>query len=160
MGTKAETKGLVIWVVAVCLLLGLGAAVASTPLVAGQVLNLKGVKTVDGDTLMVRHEGQELSVDLAGIDAPELDQPWGDEARDLVRSMVRGEVVEVTVVTAGEQQTTARVVARGQDLSTVLARAGLARPAAAGGGDQAVVALCDRAQLDHTGMWRDIAASD
>ena len=42
----------------------------------------------DGDTLRVERGGQELKVRLCGIDAPEIEQPMGIEAREYLRSLV------------------------------------------------------------------------
>ena len=42
----------------------------------------------DGDTLRVERGGQELKIRFCGIDAPEIKQPRGIEARDHLRSLV------------------------------------------------------------------------
>lgn len=42
----------------------------------------------DGDTLRVERGGQELKIRLCGIDAPEIKQAGGIEARDHLRSLV------------------------------------------------------------------------
>ena len=42
----------------------------------------------DGDTLRLISNNQELKIRLCGIDAPELKQPLGIEARDYLRSLV------------------------------------------------------------------------
>ena len=43
----------------------------------------------DGDTLRVTRENEELKIRLCGIDAPEIKQPLGIEARDYLRSLVK-----------------------------------------------------------------------
>ncbi|MDO5624904.1 MAG: thermonuclease family protein [Pseudomonadota bacterium] len=54
---------------------------------------------VDGDSIWVRPEGggARTRVRLRGIDAPELCQPHGREARDALRGLTQGRVVRVTV---------------------------------------------------------------
>ena len=42
----------------------------------------------DGDTLRVKRGGEELKIRLCGIDAPEIKQDGGIEARDHLRSLV------------------------------------------------------------------------
>ena len=42
----------------------------------------------DGDTLQVTDGSRELKIRLCGIDAPELEQPLGIEARDHLRSLI------------------------------------------------------------------------
>ena len=73
---------------------------------------------VDGDTLWVRRSGSGPGVEirLQGIDAPEICQRWGPEARDALRKMLLARTVRVTEVgrdTYG--RTLARLHARGQD---------------------------------------------
>lgn len=54
----------------------------------------------DGDTLRVTRENEELKIRLCGIDAPEIKQPLGIEARDYLRSLVElgdGELLIVPI---------------------------------------------------------------
>lgn len=46
------------------------------------------VRVKDGDTLVVKIQGVEVDFRLSGIDAPELDQPYGPEARDELAAIV------------------------------------------------------------------------
>ncbi|WP_315642910.1 thermonuclease family protein [Limnospira sp. Paracas R14] len=54
--------------------------------------NLHGSYTVlriyDGDTLTVNMNGQDESIRFCGIDAPEMDQPGGEESRDYLRALI------------------------------------------------------------------------
>jgi endonuclease YncB( thermonuclease family) len=57
-------------------------------------------RVVDGDSVWVTPAGgKPVAVRLAGIDAPELCQPWGPEARDALRDRVLGR--EVTLQPRG-----------------------------------------------------------
>lgn len=57
-------------------------------------------RVVDGDSVWVTPAGAKpIAVRLAGIDAPELCQPWGPEARDALRDRVLGR--EVTLEPRG-----------------------------------------------------------
>lgn len=53
----------------------------------------------DGDSLLIRRDdvGRISEVRLAGIDAPELAQPWGIQSRTALRRMVGGQRVAVLV---------------------------------------------------------------
>ena len=54
------------------------------------------VRVTDGDTLTVRMEnGREEKVQLLGIDAPEMDQDYGQEARQRLFQLVQGKHVDV-----------------------------------------------------------------
>ena len=78
----------------------------------------------DGDSLWVRPEGGDakpVEIRLADIDAPEICQPWGPEARDALRERVNGQVVSVHPVGRdGFGRLLARVQVAGQDLGRQL----------------------------------------
>lgn len=48
------------------------------------------IEVIDGDTVVVRVKGEEKKVELNGIDAPELGQPYGKEAASALSKMVLG----------------------------------------------------------------------
>ena len=50
---------------------------------------------VDGDSITVVHERREIQIELAGVDCPELDQPWGDMARRFTSYLVQDKRVEI-----------------------------------------------------------------
>lgn len=53
------------------------------------------VRVVDGDTLVLEVSGGRHRVRLAGIDAPERNQPWGEASTRELRRMVAGRHVVV-----------------------------------------------------------------
>ncbi|MBI5776121.1 MAG: thermonuclease family protein [Nitrospirae bacterium] len=55
----------------------------------------------DGDTLIVLRNKTRLTVKLPGIDAPELDQPYGLEAKRFAAKLVKGRVVTIETAQAG-----------------------------------------------------------
>lgn len=73
----------------------------------------------DGDTLWVQpeHDGEALKLRLAGIDAPELCQPWGQQAWRVLQMRLEGQRVQVVT---GRQDTYGRWLAQvwhqGQDV--------------------------------------------
>lgn len=68
--------------------------------IRGQVL-----RVFDGDGFMTRLDFPErrisadVSIRLGFIDAPEMDQPGGKEARDLLRSIIGGKTVDLAILT-------------------------------------------------------------
>ena len=46
------------------------------------------VRVKDGDTLVVKVQGVEVDFRLSGIDAPEIDQPFGPQARDELAAII------------------------------------------------------------------------
>ena len=60
-------------------------------------------RVIDGDSLVVRYDnGVEEEIRIAGIDAPEYDQPWGPEAAQAVLDIVGGQ--RVVVGTSGRDE--------------------------------------------------------
>ena len=59
------------------------------------------IKVIDGDTLTVKIQGAAIHFRLAGVDAPESDQPFGDEARQDLASLI-GEQPCVLVYEEGD----------------------------------------------------------
>lgn len=55
----------------------------------------KVVGVVDGDTIIVMREGSPKRVRLYGVDAPEISQDYGAQARKLVRALAGGRKVTV-----------------------------------------------------------------
>ena len=73
------------------LIIGLLATSVHAEELTGQV-----IKVNDGDTLILRIAGQRpVKVRLAGIDAPEYDQPYGKTARRVLTAIVSGRTVRV-----------------------------------------------------------------
>jgi endonuclease YncB( thermonuclease family) len=64
----------------------------------------------DGDSLTVRAGMKKDRIRLCGIDAPEKDQPFGNESRDKLRSLIVGAGNQV-IVTPVERDRYGRLVA-------------------------------------------------
>jgi endonuclease YncB( thermonuclease family) len=70
--------------VALCLAAAVFAAAAAAPALEGKV-----VRVIDGQTVVLQvAAGKQVRVQLAGIVAPEICQPWGPEARDALKDFV------------------------------------------------------------------------
>jgi endonuclease YncB( thermonuclease family) len=82
----------------------------------------------DGDTLTVLHQQQAVRVRLGGVDAPEINQPFGPEARAFTADLALGRTV--TVVVEGtdryDRVVASVVLAGGRALSHEVVAAGLA----------------------------------
>ena len=79
---------------------------------------------IDGDTIVINKN----HIRLAGIDAPEIDHPYGQNAKRVLMNLCRGQVV--TAVTDGstshERAVAVCTLADGRDLSAEMVRAGFA----------------------------------
>lgn len=134
------------------------AALLAVPVVAGsdeteqQAVAATCIKVIDGDTIVVKCDKRQMTVELDGVDAPELGQPWGKEVRNFVREMVEGRALEVRIIEVGDDSGTARVLVAGQDLSRLLAERGLAWATAAG----ELQDLTEKAKSAPCGLWLDV----
>ena len=77
-------------------------------------------EVVDGDTVMVTPTGgTKRRVELDRIDAPELDQPWGAEAKKMLSNLVLNKKVEVRYTERDKKGTTIGVMFLKHEKGTV-----------------------------------------
>jgi len=82
---------------------------------------------VDGDSLVLDVRGSQYRIELAGIDAPELNQPWGQAAADrLKRALTGGFIVVDSADTAPDGQVHGRLTFKNRDIGLDLLHEGLA----------------------------------
>jgi micrococcal nuclease len=82
----------------------------------------------DGDTLTVRRNKARFTMNVAAVDAPELDQPYGQEAKRMAAALVKNQVVTIRVYgTERKGRLTGEVWFRDKrNLARELVKAGLA----------------------------------
>jgi micrococcal nuclease len=70
------------------------------PSLAQTLPTMQVVSVGDGDTIRVRHKGQQLTVRLSCIDAPELKQaPWGEQSKNRLKQLLPvGQVVSLRII--------------------------------------------------------------
>jgi micrococcal nuclease len=88
------------------------------PFVSAKTFSGKVLTVLDGDTFLIRVQGQEEHVRLREIDAPEIayrkkvgQEPWGRRARDFAQSLVRGKAVRLEVEEPDERDKYYRLLA-------------------------------------------------
>jgi len=85
------------------------------------------VRIIDGDTLSVLDdEKREIRVRLAGIDAPEHNQPWGERSRQYLAQLAFAKRVSVEWYKTSYNRIVGVVRAEGVDVSLAQVKAGLA----------------------------------
>jgi endonuclease YncB( thermonuclease family) len=85
------------------------------------------LRVADGDSLVLEVGGGQYQIELAGIDAPELNQPWGPAAADRLNSSLTGAFVVVARAYRGtDGRTTGTVVFKDRDIALDLLYDGLA----------------------------------
>ena len=75
------------------------AVLLTTPAAAVRRFEAQVVRVKDGDSLVVERKDvkRQAEIRMAGIDAPELAQPWGATARTAMRQLVMGMTVVIEV---------------------------------------------------------------
>lgn len=117
------------------------------------------VGVAKGDSLTVLRDGKETPVRLIGIDCPELDQPFGREARDFATAQALGKDVTVKTV---KREFSGRLLVEvklpdGQNLAYALLRAGLAWWYRKQSGDPILSGLEAEARAAKRGLWAGVA---
>lgn len=139
----------------VLLLAGSDAGAARQPPWTGVVTHV-----TDGDTLWVQVQGASApsKIRLHGLDAPELCQPWGPQARRLLASRVLHRTVQVQVEARDRYgRLVAEVGLGGEDLAAWMVQEGAAwaetRPRRHGAGQGRYSAVQAQAQAGRRGLW-------
>lgn len=119
---RAFTLGMAaLFTVSVVLSIGTPDASANSITFDAMVIDIQ-----DGDTLIVLRNKTRLTVKLPGIDAPELDQPYGPEAKRFAAKLVKGRVVTIETTQAGNPIYGAVRFSKNRVLAHEMVQAGLA----------------------------------
>ena len=73
----------------------LAALLAIATLLGAETFSSRGVAEEDGDTFWVVRQGKREKIRIHGIDAPEMDQPYGKAAKKFAAKLAFGKVVTV-----------------------------------------------------------------
>jgi endonuclease YncB( thermonuclease family) len=121
--------------------------------------SMQVVGVPDGDTILVELENRSFKITLYGIDAPEVQQAFGQQAKKFTAEMIAGKDVEIEkIVENTADQAAAIVRLGGKNLNEELIRSGYAwvdvgscdRPFC-----QQWLAFEEEAKRDHRGLWQD-----
>jgi len=103
-----------------------------------EFVKVKGIRAVDGDTIVVQLDGTRMDVRYASINAPGLDQCMGKEATAFNDELIKGKEIwlDVHPVKGGYEMGQGRVLAhvflsatptQTSSVSVLLVKAGMAR---------------------------------
>jgi endonuclease YncB( thermonuclease family) len=114
------------------------------------------IRVTDGDSIVVESGGNEVKVRLADIDAPELDQPYGEEAKGALVAMVDARNVRLELVSGGAyRRIIANVFVDDRDVAAELVVEGLAWVRRAYGPSPELIGLEESARSAGQGLWAD-----
>lgn len=116
------------------------------------------VTVPDGDTLKIGHYGEEVSVRLDEIDAPELAQAYGRQSRRSLAGLCLGRYAEIQAVGKDKYgRTLARVICAGTDVNAEQIRRGYAWFYAQYSRNPMLRELEAGARARRVGLWADPA---
>lgn len=143
----AHTASLLLVIAAALLLIG--TAASADPITARVV----GVH--DGDTITVlTSDKRQVRIRFAEIDAPELSQPYGKKAKQLLSRMVFGKDVSITPMTIDKyRRIVARVSQGNSDINLALVQTGAAWAYRKYVTDPAFLEAEAEARNARTGLW-------
>jgi endonuclease YncB( thermonuclease family) len=145
MKENLKFKNIVFFAVLVIAASGLG----------GQIFTGWGYKALDGDSITVAiSEEKIISVELEGIDCPELEQDFGKEANDFTKNFIYKKKVKVEIKAYDdEERVIGRVFLKDKDLSLALIEAGLAWYDKKKGPDKKLSKAQKKAKKAKIGLW-------
>ncbi|MCP1515565.1 thermonuclease family protein [Pseudomonas rhodesiae] len=124
---------------------------------AGENFRALTVAVLDGDTVEVLTEQhKKIRIRLAGIDAPEKSQAYGQRSKQNLASMVAGKSVDV--IDHGSDQygrTVGSLFVDGLDVNAEQVKAGYAWVYTRYNRDSMLPTLEENARRDQLGLWRD-----
>jgi micrococcal nuclease len=112
------------------------------------------IAVMDGDTVIVLHDGKKIKIRLANIDAPESAQPFGKESRQALLERVLKKQVHINsraVDTYGRM--VAEISVDGNNVNEEQVRNGMAWEYSHFHRDRNYLALQTEARQSHRGLW-------
>lgn len=114
-----------------------------------------GYKALDGDSITVVYNRKQLSVELDGIDCPELEQQFGKEAQEFTKSFIYKKKVTVEIKDYDEKdRMIGRISFQGKDLSLALIEEGLAWYDKENSSDKVLAKAQKKAKKAKKGLWK------
>jgi endonuclease YncB( thermonuclease family) len=121
---------------------------------AGDAWDGRIVRVLDGDSLILRIECEDISIRLARIDAPEWNQPHGQNARRVLSDWVLHKWVHADVVdTDRYQRSVVELFVDGMHVNREMVRNGHAWAHTWYGGSPEISALEREARAARRGLW-------
>lgn len=114
------------------------------------------IEVHSGDTLTLKEQGKELKFRLANIDAPELDQPFGNSSRTSLEELCLGKEVSYEPQGGSAKDLPRAMVTCGElDASRTQLRRGMAWVMPDAKIDAGFAAIQDFVWRDKIGLWTD-----
>jgi endonuclease YncB( thermonuclease family) len=116
----------------------------------------KVIAVLDGDTVLVTHDGKPVKARLAEIDAPEKAQPYGADSQKSLADMVKGKQIKVVSSTVDDYgRLISRVYIGEFNVNHEQVRRGMAWEYSRYHSNRELVALQREAQEAKRGLWAE-----
>ena len=90
-----------------------------------EVFDAAVVTVEDGDSILIRDSGQQRRDHLAEVDAPELSQPFGTEAKTALAALIQGKQITVrSRMSSPHAAVTGRLTVAGTDVNLWMIKSG------------------------------------
>ncbi len=114
----------------------------------------KVIAVMDGDTIMVLHDGAKVKIRMANIDAPEKDQAFGMQSRQSLLEMVQKKLVHINSQAVDQYGRMVGLVSLdGRSLNEEQVKRGMAWEYSHFHSDRRYIALQSEAQQARRGLW-------
>ena len=125
-------------------------------LLSSSAFSAQVIGIADGDTLTVLENNKPLKIRLAGIDAPEKKQAWGERSRQSLADLCFGKDAQYTTQTIDRYgRTVAVVTCDGVEANRAQVERGLAWTYVRYNKDASLPAIEQKARANQTGLWAD-----
>ncbi|MFA5825539.1 MAG: thermonuclease family protein [Gallionellaceae bacterium] len=114
----------------------------------------KVIAVMDGDTIMVLHDGAKVKIRMANIDAPEKDQAFGMQSRQSLLDMLQKKLVHINSQAVDQYGRVVGLVSvDGRSVNEEQVRRGMAWEYSHFHSDRSYIALQSEAQQAQRGLW-------
>ena len=121
---------------------------------AAEEYNAKVIVVIDGDTLVVLHNNAKVKIRLANIDAPEKDQPFGMDARQVMVEMADKKMAHIDSKAVDKYgRSIALVTVGGLNVNEEMVKRGMAWDYSHYKPGRVYMALQSEAQQARRGLW-------
>ena len=118
-------------------------------------IQLEDIQVIDGDTIRAEADGKELKIRLVEIDAPEMNQPFGDKSKNFLNRLLYKK--NVTLISQGEDRygrILGEIYADEESANTLMIKSGFAWVYDRYAKDSSLYKYQDQARAKNLGLWQ------
>ena len=116
---------------------------------------LEDIRVIDGDTIRAEAKGKEIKIRLVEIDAPEINQPFGNQSKNFLNRLLYKK--NVTLISQGEDRygrILGEIYVDGQSANRSMIRSGFAWVYDSYVKDSSLYKYQDQAKAENLGLWQ------